>query len=89
MLHSISPNPHVQSESLLLSRADFLVEAHKTSYLVLLLGIDSAPAVSHVHPRIQKLFDEFSDVFPNELSSGLPPLRVIQHHIDLVRGASL
>ncbi|GKB41004.1 putative nucleotidyltransferase, ribonuclease H [Tanacetum coccineum] len=35
------------------------------------------------------LLEEFSDVFPDKLSDGLPPLRGIQHHIDLDFGSQL
>ncbi|KAK1605030.1 hypothetical protein QYE76_028703 [Lolium multiflorum] len=49
----------------------------------------------HLHPYyIQWLSDdgemkEFSDVFPEEVPTGLPPLRGIEHQIDLIPGASL
>ncbi|RDX97768.1 hypothetical protein CR513_19432, partial [Mucuna pruriens] len=34
------------------------------------------------------MFKEFKDVFPKEVPHGLPPLRGIEHHIDLTLGAS-
>ncbi|KAK1649899.1 hypothetical protein QYE76_067704 [Lolium multiflorum] len=49
----------------------------------------------HPHPYyIQWLSDngemkEFSDVFPEEVPTGLPPLHGIEHQIDLIPGASL
>jgi len=42
-----------------------------------------------LHPLATKLLKEFSHVFPEEIPSGLPPQRSIQHHIDLISGAIL
>ena len=36
-----------------------------------------------------KLLQEFDDVFPEDLPDGLPPLRGIEHQIDLVLGSSI
>ena len=35
------------------------------------------------------LLQEFRDVFPSEIPPGLPPIRGIEHQIDLIPGASL
>jgi hypothetical protein len=40
-------------------------------------------------PAVANLLQEYMDVFPSELHPGIPPLRVIEHKIDLVLGASL
>ena len=38
---------------------------------------------------VDSVLQEFGDVFPKEIPPGLPPLKGIEHHIDLVPGAVL
>ena len=38
---------------------------------------------------VSNVLQEFSDVFPEEVPVGLPPLRGIEHQIDLIPGASV
>jgi hypothetical protein len=43
-------------------------------------ALSSAPPE---HPTMQKMLHEFADVFPDQLPHGLPPLRGVQHRIEL------
>ncbi|XP_062224548.1 uncharacterized protein LOC133923119 [Phragmites australis] len=40
-------------------------------------------------PTVTNLLQEYTDVFPKEVPPGLPPIRGIEHQIDLIPGASL
>ncbi|XP_024010476.1 uncharacterized protein LOC112085490 [Eutrema salsugineum] len=40
-------------------------------------------------PEVEALIKRFEDVFPEEIPPGLPPLRGIEHQIDLVPGQPL
>ena len=46
---------------------------------------DTTPVPS----EIESLLDQYRDVFPDELPPGLPPVRGVEHQIDLILGASL
>jgi len=47
------------------------------------------PTFENLPPKVQELLHEFSDIFPKEIPPGIPPLRGMEHQIDLVPGASL
>ncbi|XP_071916198.1 uncharacterized protein [Coffea arabica] len=49
----------------------------------------SHEALTDLPPEISSVLQEFEDVFPDEIPSGLPPLRGIEHQIDFVPGAAL
>jgi hypothetical protein len=40
-------------------------------------------------PTAANLLQEYMDIFPSEIPPGLPPVRGIEHKIDLILGASL
>src|SRR5438105_9562876 len=46
-----------------------------------------ADATSSMPPAITNLLQEYEDVFPAEIPLGLPPMRGIEHQIDLIPGA--
>ena len=48
-----------------------------------LLGKESSKG-SVVPEAVKSLLDEFANVFPRDLLEGLPPLRDIQHQINLI-----
>ena len=72
----------------LLSMAQFDEELQQSDIGYMLLGKEVADSVM-VPDLVIPLVSEFSDLFPDELPDGLPPMRDIQHHIDLVPGAAL
>ncbi|XP_071917024.1 uncharacterized protein [Coffea arabica] len=49
----------------------------------------SHETLNDLPPEISYLLQEFEDVFPDEIPSGLPSLRGIEHQIDFILGASL
>src|SRR5581483_7822064 len=52
-----------------------------------LFSLDNLPAT--LPPVVTNLLQEYADVFPAEIPPGLPPIRGIEHQINLIPGASL
>ncbi|XP_018462540.2 uncharacterized protein LOC108833623 [Raphanus sativus] len=88
---SVITTPTEAQNPVLLLRPTELKEAlHAAEQIVLLLAVPSSSFAGHEIPDTYKpLLTEFGDVFPVDLPSQLPPLRNIQHRIDLIPDASL
>ncbi|XP_074288563.1 uncharacterized protein LOC141613717 [Silene latifolia] len=86
-----SPNmPEEISGVLFLSEAAMIQEMKQEQPVFILLSKEVIEREgSELPAEIEPLIHKFWDVFPKGLPSGLPPLRGIEHHIDLVPGAVL
>jgi len=68
----------------LLKQFFYLLLSRETSFSTVTI-----PTFETLPPKVKKLLHEFDDIFPQEILPGLPPLRGIEHQIDLVLGVSL
>ncbi|XP_074266673.1 uncharacterized protein LOC141589953 [Silene latifolia] len=86
-----SPNMAEEiSGVLLLSEAAMIQEMKQEQPVFILLSKEVIETEGSELPvEIEPLIHKFRDVFPKELPIGLPPLRGIEHHIDLVPGVVL
>jgi len=53
-----------------------------------LVSLDDAPSLD-IPPAVANILHKYADVFPKDLPPGLPPLRGIEHQIDLIPGTQL
>ncbi|KAK1414879.1 hypothetical protein QVD17_30640 [Tagetes erecta] len=77
-----------KSPSTLLTTCQFEEELKKAESVFVLVGKEVYDG-EEIPDAMAPLFNEFVDVFADELPEGLQPLRDIQHHIDLEPGAQL
>lgn len=87
---TISRTPSTQSKNLICSYASFISELRSEGRAFTFIPSypDHGPVVQN-SPSLAAILNEFEDVFPKDLPTQLPPLREIQHQIDLVPGATL
>lgn len=75
---------------MIISRAQFELELRASRPIFALVATSPATLQQQSTPStFLPLLQEFNDLFPDDLPAGLPPLRDIQHQIDLVPNAVL
>ncbi|XP_059428546.1 uncharacterized protein LOC132162315 [Corylus avellana] len=90
-LQEVKNSTQFKEKLVLLSTGSEFIEEVKEAQDIIALVTEGTPgSVSQEVPEIMRLMlEEFQDIMPKEMPEGLPPMRDIQHYIDLVPGASL
>ncbi|XP_074314481.1 uncharacterized protein LOC141649697 [Silene latifolia] len=77
-------------EVLMIGEIEMIQELNSREIVFILLAKGIAKEAGLPLPtEIKHLLKKYGDVFPDELPSGLPPPRGIEHHIDLIPGVVL
>lgn len=84
----VIPKPKQGEGVNLLSMAKFEAAAEESGVVYVLVGKEQLQGTDYP-PVVQPILEEFADVITQNLPSGLPLMRDIEHHIDLVPGATL
>ncbi|GJX52022.1 gag-pol polyprotein [Tanacetum coccineum] len=69
------------------TRMEKAINKGKTIYILFLTENRLNEGKEHVHPAVRPLLTDFKEVFSTNPPPGLPLLRGIEHHIDLILGA--
>ncbi|XP_013679209.2 uncharacterized protein LOC106383681 [Brassica napus] len=88
--HNTASPKSTKQGLLIISKSQFEEELREPCPIFALVATDNSPEQpKDVPTAFSSIMEEFKDLFPEELPAGLPPLRDIQHHIDLVPNAAL
>ena len=76
-------------KSVLMSYGDCKEEIAKGGDVMAVVVVEENEEPNEPPPIMKPTLEEFKDVVPEEIPHGLPPIKDIQHHIDLVSVAIL
>ena len=92
-LHETQPQKKPKHIDCLLSVSEPILKASQHEFKAFkewILSVQDEPeSLMPTHPIAKTLIENFFHVFPEEIPTGLPPKRDIQHHIDLIPGSVL
>ncbi|KAG8380474.1 hypothetical protein BUALT_Bualt06G0019100 [Buddleja alternifolia] len=83
------PKAEKNSMVSLCTTKEFQSESAQSPFMLAVVSEGFLGSPNDIPQQLNTLLWEFSAIMPEELLAGLPPLRNIQHHIDLVPGATL
>ncbi|XP_042016278.1 uncharacterized protein LOC121764299 [Salvia splendens] len=82
-------NKTANENSNLLTRSNFVTAASEAPTCYMLVVVESNGAGMSIPKEVQPLVKLYEDVLPAAIPPGLPPMRDIQHCIDLIPGSSI
>ena len=86
---TIAPAFKPVEQNSLLSKSELDKEIRAGSDVMALVAIEETESEKEIPKEVEPILSEFVDVVPEEIPHGLPPMRDIQHQIDLVPGSVL
>ena len=86
---AIAPASKPKEMNSLLSKSELEKEIRVSSDVMALVAVEETESEKEIPKEVKLILEEFFDVVPEEIPHGLPPMRDIQHQIDLVPGSIL
>ena len=77
----------LEEKNSLLSKSELEKEIRASSDVMALVVVKETKSEKEIPKEAYPILEEFIDVVPEEIPHGLPPMRDIQHQIDLVLGS--
>jgi len=88
-IQPLTREENISEKALFLSETRVKRSINKGKTILALFVLEKGEGETPLHPLAQPLIQDFSDVFPTDLHPGLPLVKGIEHHIDLLPGAAL